>query len=225
MSEFYRFLASYEALIYILLAIGGLFTARRVWNSWREWRQAVYQLDREFSLRRLSQAGAVMAVILVLACSEIFMASLIIPGLPAQTFLSTPTLNLLAVPSGTLSAESLTQVALLPTQPAQTTTGCVPGQVMLTSPAAAAEIQGTVELIGTVDIPNFGFYKYEVAPQGGDTWATISADRKVVRNGTLGLWDTTALVPGDYQLRLVVTDSLGQAMPPCIVPLRVMPLD
>ncbi len=221
MAALYRFLASYEALIYILLAIGGLFTARWVWNSWREWRQALYQLEREFAMRRLSQAGAVMIIILVMFCSEYFMTSFVISGLPAETFLSTPTLNLLAVPSGTLSPELMTQVAALPTQPVQAATGCVPGKVMLTSPEPAAEIQGRVDLIGTVDIPNFGFYKYEVAPQGGDTWATIAAGRDVVRSGLLGRWDTTALTPGDYQLRLVVTDNQGLALPPCVVPVRI----
>jgi len=76
--------------------------------------------------------------------------------------------------------------------------------------------------MGTVNIPNLGFYKYEVASQGSDTWATISADRVVVTNGILGRWDTAALTPGDYQLRLVVTDNQGKSLSPCIVPIRVM---
>ena len=85
-------------------------------------------------------------------------------------------------------------------------------------------MKGTVELIGTVNIPNFGFYKYEVAPQGSDTWATISAGREIINQWQLGSWITTALTPGDYQLRLVVTDNQGQALPACVVPVRVVPL-
>ncbi len=225
MAAFYRFLASYEALIYIVLAIGGLFTMRWLWNNWREWKQAVYQLEREFSLRRLGQSTAVLAVILVLFCAEFSMTTFILPGLPAEIPLSTPTLNLFPSPVGTLSPQYLTQAASLPPASTQSSTGCVPGQLMLNFPTPAAEIQGTIDLIGTVDIPNFGFYKYEVAPQGGDTWATISAGRTVVRNGLIGRWDTTALTPGDYQLRLVVTDNQGLALPACIVPVRVVPLD
>jgi hypothetical protein len=221
MNDYYRFLASYEALIYILLAVGGLFTVRWLWNSWREWRRAVYQLEREFALRRLSQSAAVTIIIIVMACSEFFMASFIIPGLPAETFLSTPTLDLLAVPSGTLSSGSMTQFAALPAPVTQPATGCVPGQVMLSSPEPAAEIVGQVDLIGTVDLPNFGFYKYEVAPQGSDTWVSLGAGREVVHDGLLGRWDTTAAVPGDYQLRLVVTDNQGVAAPACIVPVRI----
>ncbi len=94
---------------------------------------------------------------------------------------------------------------------------------MLTSPKAGTEISGKVDVQGTVNIPDFGFYKYEVAPLNTDTWATISAGRNLVINGSLGSWDTTALTPGDYQLRLVATDNQGQSLPPCIIPVRVVP--
>jgi len=223
MNVLYRFLASNEALIYIVLAIGGLFSFRWLWNSWREWQGAVYRLEREFSMRRLGQSAAISTLIVILFCAEFFMASFIIPSLPAEVFLSTPTLDLLATPVGTLSPEMMTRFAALPpASPAASSTGCVPNQVMITSPEPGEEIEGTVELQGTVNIPDFGFYKYEVAPQGSDTWATISADRKIVVNGPLGNWDSSALTPGDYQLRLVVTDNKGQSLPPCIVPVRVM---
>lgn len=94
---------------------------------------------------------------------------------------------------------------------------------MITSPKAGDEVRGSVELIGTAGIPNFGFYKLEVAPLGGSTWAIFSAGSKPVRNGSLGKWDTTALTPGDYQLQLVVTDNQGAALPSCIVSVRVLP--
>jgi hypothetical protein len=45
MGAVYRTLASYEPLIYIALAIGALFAFRRMWNSWREWRDSVYGLE------------------------------------------------------------------------------------------------------------------------------------------------------------------------------------
>lgn len=223
MSDIYRFLASYEALIYILLAIGGLFAFRWLWNSWREWQGAVYKLEREFSMRRLGQSAAASVLIAILFCVEFFIASFVIPGLPADVFLSTPTIDLLATPTGTLSAEMMTQFAGQPSSlPGANSLGCVPNQVIFTSPEPGEEVQGIIELIGTVNTPSFGFYKYEVAPQGSDTWATISAGREVVINGTIGRWDTTALTPGDYQLRLVVTDNEGKALSPCIVPVRVI---
>ena len=153
------------------------------------------------------------------------MASFFIPGLPADILVTTPTLDLISTPTGTLSAEMMTQYANLPPQAAvMDSVGCVPNKIMLTSPKAGDEVKGTIELIGTVDIPNFGFYKYEVARAGSDTWATISADRKTVTNGRLGGWNTTSLTPGDYQLRLVVTDNQGAVLPPCVVPVRIVPI-
>jgi len=225
MAEFYKFLASYEALIYILLAIGALFAFRWLWRSWRESQTAVYTMEREFSSRRLGQSAAISILIVVLFCVEFFMATFIIPGLPSEVFLTTPTLDLISTPTGTLSPEMMTQFANAPLQSAAANvTGCTPNQIMFTSPEAGAEIKGTVELIGTVDIPNFGFYKYEVARLGSDTWATISADRNPVNNGLLGRWNTTALTPGDYQLRLVVTDNQGKVLPACVVPVRIVPI-
>lgn len=224
MTELYKFLASYEVLIYILLAIGGMFAFRWWWRSWQEYKVAIYSLERQFSSRRLGQSAAISLLIITLFCAEVFIASFVIPGLPADTFLATPTLNLIATPTGTLSAAMMTQFAGAVSRPAANTTGCTPQQIDITSPAPGEEIKGAVELVGTVNISNFGFYKYEVAPQGGSTWATISAGRSIVNEGSLGRWDTTALTPGDYQLRLVVTDNQGNLLPACIVPVRIVPV-
>jgi hypothetical protein len=225
MAAIYRFLSTNEVLIYILLAIGGLIIGRNVWRHWNEWREAYYGLEREFALRRMGRWTAALFIILLLTCAELAIASLIVPSLPAAFFLATPTMDLLATPTGTISAQLATQIALTP-RPLPTMAGaqgCQPGRLEITAPKAGSEVSGTVDIQGTVDISDFGFYKYEVAPLNSDTWATISAGRKTVVNGSLGNWDTTAVTPGDYQLRLVVTDNQGQALPACIIPVRVLP--
>ncbi len=225
MAEIYKFLASYEVLIYILLAIGGMFSFRWLWRSWREWQTAVYSLERQFSSRRLGQSISLSILVTILFCVEFSMATFVIPLLPASIFLTTPTVDFISTPTGTLSPEMMTQFANLPPQiSVANVTGCTPNQIMITFPEPGAEVKGTVELIGTVNISNFGFYKYEVAPQGSDTWATISAGREIKINAALGSWITTALTPGDYQLRLVVTDNQGQSLPACVVPVRIVPL-
>lgn len=225
MAAFYKFLTSYEVLIYILLAIGGLFSFRWLWRSWGEWRVAVFSLEREFSARRLGRSAAISVVIVTLFCVEFFMATFVIPGLPSDFFITTPTLDLISTPTGTLSPEMMTQFANAPAGTlAASTTGCVQGQISLSFPKPGDEVKGAIELTGTVNIPNFGFYKYEVATAGSDTWATIAAGRSIVIEGPLGRWDTTALTPGDYQLRLVVVDNQGVILPSCVVPVRVVPL-
>jgi hypothetical protein len=225
MAAIYRFLSTYEVLIYILLAIGGLYFGRWLWRSWSEWREAVFSLEKEFALRRMGRAIAAVSLVLILLCAEIAIASIIVPSLPAAFFLPTATLDFLATPTGTISADLATQLAQTP-RPVPTLAGgqgCQPGTIALTAPKAGSEVRGTVDIQGTVNIQNFGFYKYEVAPLNSDSWATISAGRNPVVNGSLGQWDTTAVSPGDYQLRLVVTDNQGQSLPACVIPLRVLP--
>ena len=222
METVYRFLASYEGLIYILLALGGLFAFRWLWKSWRELHESVFGLEREFAMRRLSQALAVSLLILVMFFGELFLASFVVPSLPSTDLLATPTMDILNQTEGALSSSPTTLLtALPPASDTSSTSGCIPEQLIITSPEPGQEVSGSVTLVGTVDIPNFGFYKYEVSPQGTETWATISAGREIVQNGDVGFWDTSTLTPGDYQLRLLVTDSQGQSYPPCIISVRV----
>jgi hypothetical protein len=223
MGPVYRTLASYEPLIYIALAIGGLFAFRRMWNSWREWRDSVYGLEREFALRRLGQATAAAFFILALVFVEFFIATFIAPSLPATDILATPTLDLLLTPQGTLSPEQATQAALSPVTQSVPSgmSGCVPDQIMITAPEPGDQVSGTVEITGTASIPNFGFFKYEVAPMGSPNWATISAEREPMVNEVLGQWNTTSLTNGDYFLRLVITDNVGVSLEPCVIAVRV----
>ncbi len=220
MGAVYRTLASYEPLIYIALAIGGLFAFRRMWNSWREWRDSVYGLEREFALRRLGQATAIALLILGLVFAEFFIATFIAPSLPASDILATPTLNLLVTPAGTLppdvTAPAITQAV------ANGMSGCVPDQIMITSPAPGDKVNGIVDIKGTANVPNFGFYKYEISQMGTQSWATVSAAREPKVNASLGNWSTTSLTNGDYFLRLVITDNVGTELAPCVLAVRVL---
>ncbi|GAB4538142.1 MAG: hypothetical protein Fur002_01140 [Anaerolineales bacterium] len=224
MTAFYQFVRTYEALIYIALALGGLFVFRWLWQSWREARMAVYRMEREFAQQRLVQSTALAALIVVLFCAEFFLASFVIPGLPASTFSVTATPDFLSTPTGTLSPEMMTQFAAQPSgASAPQAEGCTPSQIDITSPQAGDDVSGVVELIGFANIPNFGFYKLEAAVQGGSNWAIFSAGSAPVKNGSLGKWDVAPLTPGEYQLRLVVSDNEGNSLPPCVISVRVAP--
>src|SRR5215208_4453231 len=220
MGPLYRTLASYEPLIYIALAIGGLFAFRRMWRSWREWRDSVYGLEREFALQRLGQATAIALLILGLLFAEFFIATFIAPSLPASDILVTPTLDLLVTPAGTL-APGTTSLAI--TQPVPNgMSGCIPDKIMITAPKPGDPVSGLIKISGTANVPNFGFYKYEVVPMGSQNWATIAAQREPVKNGDLGEWNTVSLTNGDYFLRLVVTDNVGASLDPCVIAVRVL---
>ncbi|HET6845669.1 MAG TPA: hypothetical protein VFH29_02485 [Anaerolineales bacterium] len=225
MPVIYRFLGTHEVLIYILLSIGGLFGLRWLWRSWNEWRHAAYSLEREFALRRIGQSVASLAVILFVFVAEFIVASFVYPSLPAAIFVPTSTPDLFATPTGTISAELATAIALTPrpTLEVNAGEGCVANRISLSEPRSGQEVRGSVEIRGTVNIPDLGFYKYEVASAGSDIWATIAAGRAQVTDGPLGQWDTSGLAPGDYQLRLVVSDNQGQSLPACIITVRVSP--
>jgi hypothetical protein len=175
-------------------------------------------------MRRLSQALVISLLILFLFFGELFLASFVVPALPTADLLATPTMDILNQTEGTLSKNpsfSSTAAAPAPEISSESISGCLPDELILKSPKPGEEVSDIVTLVGTVDIDNFGFYKYEFSPQGAEAWVTISASRETVRDRELGLWDTSALTPGDYQLRLEVTDNQGQVFPPCIIPVRV----
>lgn len=219
MGSIYRSLATYNPLIYITLAIMGLYVFRRMWRTWREWRDAVYSLEREFALNRLGRATAFGLLVLLLFFAEFYVATFIVPSLPASEIMVTPTLDLLATPIGTLPADGAVPLGTPAAQSGMS--GCVPDQIMLTSPKPGEEVNGTVTLIGTANAPNFGFYKYEIAPVGTDNWTTISAGAEIKVDKDLGQWNTTTLANGDYFLQLVIIDNVGQTLEPCVIAVRV----
>jgi hypothetical protein len=225
MGPIYRSLAAYEPLIYIALAIWSLFVFRSMYRSWREWQDSVYSLEREFALTRLVRSTALALLVLGLVFAEFFIATFVAPSLPASDVLATPTLNLLVSPVGTISPEIATQNAISPVlSPVPSgSSGCIPDELIITAPEPGGDpLQGTVELIGTAAISNFGFYKYEVTPMGIESWATISAGDQPIRNAKLGDWNTTTLANGDYFLRLVVTDNVGVSLEPCVIAVRIL---
>lgn len=222
MGVVYRSLGTYESLIYISLAILGLFVFRRMWGAWREWRDAVFTLEREFALWRLVRVTAMGLLVLALFFVEFYIATFIAPSLPASDLMVTPTLDLLVSPPPTLTGVDPTQVAP-PTQPVQSgMSGCVADQIMITSPKPGEEVKAVVDLIGTASVPNFGFYKYEIAPVGTQSWATVAAEREPKNDELLGKWNTLSLSNGDYFLRLVITDNVGEALEPCVIAVRVL---
>lgn len=225
MTEILRFFVRFALLVYMLLAFGFLIGFRKLSQARSLMREAVYGLEKEIAQRRISQAIAALTVTAALAFAEFILVVFLSPNVPALSLLATPTMNPLTVPTSTFSPalqatlNAATPNAALP----ENLTGCIPGQIMLTSPKAGAEIRGQVTLEGVVNVPNFGFYKYEFSPLGVDVWTSIGVGQTVVaEEGELGRWETSEVTPGDYQLRLVVTDNATNAFPACVISVRVL---
>lgn len=228
MEEALRFFRAFEVWIYLLLGLGGLFYIRKFTLAWNELREAAFGLERESAQSRLNQAASVLVILLSMALMEFVLVSYVAPAVPGANPLFTPTLDLLATPTTTLPALTPTLEGGTPTPTAAPivspgANGCIPGQIEIASPKMGDEVKGIVEVIGTTDIPNFGFYKYEMRLPDDPVWATIQAGNTVIKNSKLGDWDTRRLNPGEYELGLVVVDNQAQSYPPCIVRVRVVP--
>lgn len=220
MDALFRFLDAYEELIYIILAAAALFNFRWLMRAWADRKNAVFSLERDFANQRLAAAIGTLVVILALFFSVLILVSFVFPMLPDDSSLQAPTTNLLGSPEVNLAvSRTETPVAEAPFG----SQGCIPNQLVITSPRPNQQVRDVIELMGTVQIENMGFYKFEVSSQGANAWNTIFAGRDPKVDDTLGIWDTRGLTPGDYDLRLIVTDSQGNELPPCIIPVNVAP--
>jgi len=223
MEDALRFVREYEIFIYIALGVVAAWYLRKFVLAWRDLREAAFGLERETSQARLNWSASVLVFVLILAVVEFALVSYVVPTVPGAAPLFTPTLDLLATPTFTLDPNTTPGAATStpgPTLPPEES-GCIPDQINITFPTAGSSVQGLINLIGTANIPNFGFYKYETASVNDPTWLTIQAGNTVVVNNDLGPWDTTRLNPGEYYLRLVITDNAGEALQPCTIQVRV----
>ncbi|MFM8320904.1 MAG: hypothetical protein ACKOC5_08325 [Chloroflexota bacterium] len=226
MEETLRFLRTFEAWIYLSLGIVGVYFVLRFSRAWQELQGASFGLERESAQVRLNQAASALVLVLSAAVVVFMLVSFVAPTMPGIN-LPTPTLNLLATATTTLPPG----VTPSPGTPGAgdpgmqgdllAASGCVAGQAELSLPRMGDEVSGIVPVMGTANIPNFGFYKFEIKRPNEANWLTIQAGNTVRVGDKLGDWDTTRLSPGEYQLGLVVVDNEGQALPPCVIQLRV----
>lgn len=223
MEDALRFVRDNEIFIYLILGIVAAWYLRKFILAWRDLREAAFGLERETAQARLNWAASMLVFILILGAVEFALVSYVVPTVPGAAPIFTPTLDLLATPTVTLGPDSTPGAATLtpgPTLPPGES-GCQPDQIDITFPEDGSTARGLIEIIGTANIPNFGFYKYETSPVNDLTWLTIQAGDQIVDNAVLGPWDTSRLTPGDYYLRLVVTDNTGESEPPCTIQVRV----
>jgi hypothetical protein len=223
MADILHFFSSYAFLIYPLLGIGLIFSIRSLVKARRELGVSFYGLERETATRHMNQAIGAFSILIFFAISELVLTIFLTPNLPASSLVITPTMNPLFTPQYSFSLEELATLGeMLPgSSPIAHPSGCIPDQIIITSPKPGEVIKGQVIITGTANIPNFGFYKYEFAPLGTDVWATIQANREIKQDSELGRWDTSEITPGDYNLRLVVLDNQNSAFQPCIVTVRI----
>jgi len=224
LDELLPFLTRYEAWIYVALGLVALFQLRWLVQSWHEWRNAVFGLEREIAQRRFAAPLTIFILMAMLVVGEFVLVSFVAPSYPQVVLLATPTLDLQA--TATISPTA----GVTPTPPpasqvtlnAPVTEGCKAGVIEWLSPKADETVSATIELKGVVNVPNLGFYKYEYSQMQNDKWTTIAAGNTPMVSGTIGFWNTSQLPAGDYLLRLVVADNENQLFPACVIRVRVV---
>jgi hypothetical protein len=84
-------------------------------------------------------------------------------------------------------------------------------------------LQGSVSIVGSVDLPGFQSYTLAfayTADQGG-TWFLLAEGDALPTGGDLALWDTTTITDGNYDLRLAVRLEDGTVLATTVSGLRV----
>ncbi len=223
MSETLAFLTRNEVWIYILAAGIGLIYIRKVILAIEERRSAVFGLERENANRQLTSAASILGIMILMAAGEFALVTFVAPFVPQTKVLATPTIDLLATPTITLQAAMGTPVAGVTSTPLPAkSNGCIPGQLEFTNVEPGQEFSKTIKLMGTTNVPGFGFYKYEYGQPGQNNWVTIAAGSDIKIDAEIGTWNISSLPQGDYELRLVVINQQNESMPPCVVPIRVV---
>jgi hypothetical protein len=221
MEQALQFFRDYDIWIYIILGVLALWQVRKFGLAWEELRGAFFGLEREAAQSRVNSAATMVDLLIIMAVAEFTMVTFVVPTLPGANLLPTPTLDLLATPTTTLaaSAQNLEETQEATPTPSElpAAEGCTPGQVNLTSPKNTDRIKERVDIQGSANIPNFGFYTLEIAYPGDTVWRPIVIGEQPVRQASLGTWDTASVTPGDYVLRLMVTDNMGIEIPPCAI--------
>lgn len=225
MEQALQFFRDYEIWIYVLLGILALWQVRKFALAWEELRGAYFGLEREAAQSRLNSAATMVVILIIMAVAEFTLVTFVIPTVPGANPLPTNTLNLLATPTTTLPAptQKPNETPGLTATPGEipAAEGCVAGEVNLTSPLNGERISGSVSVQGSADIPNLGFYTLQIAHPGDSVWLQILVGEQVVKNSSLGTWETSTLTPGEYLLRLVVTDNVANELPPCAIQVTI----
>jgi hypothetical protein len=227
MEELLRFMATYEMGVYIIFGVVVIINLKKLIDGWNGLRKANFGLEKEVAQKKFRSAITIIALFLIFGISNFILVSVASIRFPGIARIATPTIDLAStpIPSGANSkGVNITLEPLQQTQTAIALTGCIPEQLEWIDPKDGSEVTGSVELKGSVNVPNLGFYKYEYRLKSAETWTPISAGNKPIVAGLFaGRWNTGQLQPGNYSLRLVVSDNQNNLLKPCEIEVKVLP--
>ena len=239
-----RLIAKYAKYLYLvcgLILIPFLSEVQRA----RRGQQSIFPLEKESATKRLRRAIFGIGLVLCIAAGIYYTSAYVEPTIVEleETSTATPTTSLL-FPTPTSSPAPPTETPTItptatrrprptPQEPAESTDTptptleiiaptCPNPDVRITAPGVNAVLSGNVEIWGSANIENFGYYKFEFQSLSvADEWHHVDDSEQPVSDGLLGHWNVDPLPAGEYLFQLVVVDATGNYPPPCQVRISV----
>jgi hypothetical protein len=203
--------ANQRPLLVGLIVLGGWFVYRLVTAQTRL-EAAIFGIER----RQYQRARNVALLALLSAVSLAYFVYMADRSILPQMTAPTPTLAV-TVPIIPTSTPILAERVVVDSS------GCANPQATLTAPQTGDRITGSYEVQGTADIENFGFYQIEISgARTHGAWIPVDADNRPIRAGALGRFDASAYESGEYALRLVVFDNMGNFPRPCVIAVTLL---
>lgn len=233
-----KLIADYAIWLYIFLGLVAFLFLRTYVVARRERDHSIFTLERESATGRMVRALMGFLVVLILIGGVFYTAQTLVEEIPMPEVTPTPTALIVLPPSPT-------PPPLLPTPtptgtprprptlaPIETTTStpeaslgvpanCLNPGVRISEPGTGATVSGVIQIVGTANLPDFWYYKFEFRGNGFGDWTFIQRFDTPINGGILGAWDTRSVPSGDYEFRLVVVEKTGNYPEPCVLLLSV----
>ncbi len=176
-----RGLITYQAGIFIILGLGFILYLRQFLKALGAWRQSVFGLERNLAQRQLFSALTGLVLLFLLILGEFLLVVVIKPQMPSIALEETSGINPLATQTATLPPSDLDETAVPTPTIGQDSlvSNCEEGVLEITYPSDGESVSGTVEIIGSVNVEDFGSYKYEYSSAGAIDWVTIAAGNQL----------------------------------------------
>ncbi len=91
----------------------------------------------------------------------------------------------------------------------------------ISEPGTGATVSGVMQIVGSANIPDFWYYKFEFRGNSFGEWTFVQRFDTPISGGILGAWDTRSVPSGAYEFRLVVVEKTGNYPEPCTLLLSV----
>ncbi len=233
-----KLIADYAVWLYVLLGLVALLFLRGHLVARRERDNAIFALERESASGRMTQSTIGFLVALILVGGVFYTSQTLVADIPLPLVTPSPTPLIVLPPSPTppplLPTPTPTDTprprptlppleSVTPTSEASVgiPANCpVPG-VRISEPGTGATVSGVMQIVGSANIPDFWYYKFEFRGNSFGEWTFVQRFDTPISGGILGAWDTRSVPSGAYEFRLVVVEKTGNYPEPCTLLLSV----